>query len=1406
MNPELGKPTSRAEHPIEASDVPFDNPAERKAAERRLAYLASFPEHNPNPIVEADAEGQVRYANPTAKRLFPDLAASGSAHPWLANWQEATREQVKSRTVVVGDRVYHQALHFVAEAGVVRSYGLDITERVRAEAAQQQLLEAVQAEKDRLAALVNSIQDEVWFADTQQHFTLANPAALRAFRLGADDAVDVERLAASLEVFRLDGSPRPVDQAPPLRALKGEPVVNEDEVVRIPATGELRYRQVTACPVKDAEGNIIGSVSVVRDVTERHHFETEREALLQQLTREKERVERMLDGMRDAFFTLDREWRITSVNQQQERVSQKKREQTLGRVFWEVWPETAEPDSKYWIEYHRVAETKIPSSFLAYFAPLDLWTDVDVYPNPDGGIAVFFRDVSDRVREQRALRRSEERFRTLADNAEDVITRFDRDGRYQYANPVVCKVVGLAAEAILGKTPEELGRNARADDMEHLVRQVFESGKSLRVDRKTVEGRWYDAQLIPEYRDDVVETVLTIARDVTERRKAEEALRESEATLRGILNAANESIWLFSADGVALMGNKTAIGRLGKPPEAVIGKAMRELVSEELARSRLECLKEVVRSQNPVEVEDIRDGIRFNHTYYPVFTDDGRVDRVAVFSRDVTERRRAAETLRRYELLANYGRDIVLFVRREDGRILDANAAATRVYGHSREEILSLTIGDLRHPSTMAMTAQQLAEADAHGVLFESVHRRKDGSPFAVEVSVRGAIVDGTHTRMSLIRDITDRKRADTALREAKQRLESLLENSPLAVVEWSCPDYRIVRWSPEAESVFGWTATEVVGKQIGELRMVYEEDAHLVEGVMADMLSGARPRNVNKNRNRRKDGSVIHCEWYNSTVMDSDGNVAAVLSLVLDVTELRQAEEARNETEQRLLMAQDAANAGTWEWDLQTGANYWSEPLWKIYGLDPGTTTPSYEAWRTTIHPDDVADAERAVQQAAGEGSIINAEWRVLDRDGTERWLMSRGQPVRDSGGAVVSYIGIVIDITARKRAEQALRESDRRKNEFLALLSHELRNPLAPICNSLYVLERANPGSDQARRAEAIIRRQTAQLTRLIDDLLDITRVSRDKVQLRCCSIDLNAVVGHAVEDHRSLFEDKGITLETTLAAEPLSIDGDEVRLAQVVGNLLFNAVKFTPKGGRIFVTTSKVGDLARLRVVDNGVGIEPAMLGQLFQPFMQADTTLDRNTGGLGLGLALVKGLVELHGGRVEVRSDGPQKGAEFLVDLPLGASANARASNASTAVASASRRVLVIEDNVDAAESLREALEFGEHVVEVAYSGPEGLRKARDFEPEVVLCDIGLPSMNGFEVARAFRADERFARVFLVALSGYALPDDLRRAAEAGFQQHLAKPPSLEQLERLLSAIPDAGDEDCRRMGPVRTSAT
>ncbi len=410
----------------------------------------------------------------------------------------------------------------------------------------------------------------------------------------------------------------------------------------------------------------------------------------------------------------------------------------------------------------------------------------------------------------------------------------------------------------------------------------------------------------------------------------------------------------------------------------------------------------------------------------------------------------------------------------------------------------------------------------------------------------------------------------------------------------------------------------------------------------------------------------------------------------------------------------------------------------------------------------------------------IASAAERVAE---TGRLAEVAGADRRDELGVLArSFNRMTQRLTS---ANAHLEEADRRKDQFLAMLSHELRNPLAPIRNALHVLTHAAADPARTRRAMAVIERQVDQLARILDDLLDVTRIARGKIEVRRALLNVTALVTRVCEDHRSFLAERGLALELDAKSGAAWADADATRLAQVVGNLVHNAAKFTPRGGRVSVGVQPRGDEVEIRVADTGIGMDEGLLARIFEPFVQADGSLARSGGGLGLGLALVKGVVEMHGGTVQARSAGPGAGSELVLRLPRAAPpAAAPRERAPAPPRGAARRVLVIDDNVDAATTLAELVALFGHATAVAHDGPSALAMAREDPPDVVLCDIGLPGMSGFEVARAIRA-ERGPGPYLVAVSGYAQPEDVQKAIAAGFDRHLAKPPQPGELERLLA---------------------
>jgi signal transduction histidine kinase len=397
------------------------------------------------------------------------------------------------------------------------------------------------------------------------------------------------------------------------------------------------------------------------------------------------------------------------------------------------------------------------------------------------------------------------------------------------------------------------------------------------------------------------------------------------------------------------------------------------------------------------------------------------------------------------------------------------------------------------------------------------------------------------------------------------------------------------------------------------------------------------------------------------------------------------------------------------------------------------------------------------------------------------------------------LELVATVNALLRMRRAEQALRDADRRKDEFLAMLAHELRNPLSPIRTAVQVLKLRDSVDSTVKKALEIVERQVTHMSRLIDDLLDVSRIAQGKVTIRQETCDLSQVVLETANDYRSMLEAQNLTLEMRLPATPILVAGDKIRLSQIIGNLLHNARKFTDPGGTITIEVSTQEDQACFCISDTGIGMDPDTLLHIFEPFSQADRSLDRSRGGLGLGLALVQGLMELHGGKVEASSEGLGKGSTFTLCFPLEAIAESAVADRMSEVPPVPTcRVLVIEDNTDAAQSLELLLGVMGHEVATTRTGQEGVERAQTFEPHLILCDIGLPGgMDGFAVAHTLRKIPRLQEVFLVALTGYGQQEDREKALAAGFDVHLTKPVDVMALDQVFKAVSQSMEKKAER---------
>ncbi len=497
---------------------------------------------------------------------------------------------------------------------------------------------------------------------------------------------------------------------------------------------------------------------------------------------------------------------------------------------------------------------------------------------------------------------------------------------------------------------------------------------------------------------------------------------------------------------------------------------------------------------------------------------------------------------------------------------------------------------------------------------------------------------------------------------------------------------------------------------------------------------------------------------------------------------------------EERLRLALDAGQMAVWDWNLDTGEVVWGGRAEAISGLEPGAFAGTREAFLALVHDEDRPAVAAAIAESLERQSEYAVQFRMLRPDGSVRWVATRGVVVPDAAGRPARMLGVALDVTERQELTEELRaqaerlaDADRRKDEFLAMLAHELRNPLAPLSNALHLLASNHP---DRTRFVAMAGRQVTQLVRLVDDLLDVSRITRGRITLHREPVVLADAVARALEMVRTDVDGRAQALTVSLPAVPIRLLADPARLAQVVANLVGNASKYTPPGGSIWLTAERVDAEVVLRVRDTGAGITPALLPHVFDLFVQGDASLARTAGGLGIGLTIVHRLVAMHGGRVEARSEGAGRGSEFTVTLPALPDELPAPADADAPVAPAAGpglRVLIVEDNVDMAESLAAVLASWGHQVEIAYDTASALERARRAHPEIILSDLGLPGVDGYELARRLRSEPAFGKVVLVALTGYGRAADQRRALDAGFDHHLVKPPDLTRLAELLGRV-------------------
>lgn len=656
----------------------------------------------------------------------------------------------------------------------------------------------------------------------------------------------------------------------------------------------------------------------------------------------------------------------------------------------------------------------------------------------------------------------------------------------------------------------------------------------------------------------------------------------------------------------------------------------------------------------------------------------------------------------------------------------------------------------------------------------------------APELAIAEAVTQAAAIILSRHTEALERTRAKEALRESDQRFRTLVQNLPDYAIFRIDPEGIITEWTEGAQRMKGYTAEEAIGQP---LSLFYTPENLAAGELTTEVEEATRTGRAERESVRiRKGGERFWVNEIMTAIHDEQGRLVGFTKISRDITERKKADEALFDSRQRLQIVLDSiADHAIITTDPQSRIISWNPGARQMFGYSTEEAIGQSVAILFTPEDRAAGQVEQEMALARRLGQAPDERYH-LRKDGSRFYVSGSQAPLYDVDKTLLGYVKVARDLTNRQQMEQALREADRRKNEFLAMLAHELRNPLAPIRNGLQILSLTQGTNPDLAALVDLMSRQLTHLVRLVDDLLDVSRISQGKIELKRERLNLGTLVGGAVDAARPLYQTRGKALELELPTRPLLVNGDATRLAQVVTNLLTNGSRYTGENGRVRVSLESVQGEARLRVADNGIGLETEQMEAIFELFVQVDNSIARSQGGLGLGLTLVKRLVELHGGRVEVRSAGLGQGSEFSVYLPLlRADKPQPAINQVTPQPTDQPPLLVIDDNADAAQTLAMLLKLKGYQVHTRSSGRSGLEAAEQIRPAAILLDIGMPDLDGYETCRLLRQQPWGKAVPVIALTGYGQVEDQQQTHKVGFNAHLVKPVDLGALTQVLSQL-------------------
>ncbi len=978
---------------------------------------------------------------------------------------------------------------------------------------------------------------------------------------------------------------------------------------------------------------------------------------------------------------------------------------------------------------------------------------------------------------------SEFPFEELVKLASDAILIRDADGTIRFWNAGAERLYGWSAALATGRVSHELLATrfpapideinetlSRTRAWQGLLRHRTASGTEV-----VVASHWVQRQ--------PGGIVLEINRDETERRQLAEALRARDRQFELLHSHVPFLIAHCDANLRYKYVNRAYAARFGLEPADLVGQAVSDVLGPDAVRAIAPHVERVL-AGHQVEYEAWVSfkqlGRRYMRSVYTPERDaSGRAVGYFAASTDETMRRNTEDALAQSrERLDFVASSAEIGVWSCDLPFADLiwNSACKAHFGLPPDAAVTIDqFYERMHADDVAPTRRAIEDSIASGRTYDVEYRtlQQDGSYKWIRAVGRAEYDESARPRRfeGITLDVSSAKKAQERFRELADAMPQIV----WSVDAHGVVDYLNRRWY------------ELTGKTPGDAEtddVLHPDDRETIKAAFQRSLLTGEPY---EQEYRLCLPSFDEPRWFLARalpVRDDAGRVARWYATSTDIHDHKRAEAALLDSRDRLRAALDASTTGTFRWDIESNALDWDENLDRLFGLAPGATARSLPEFVRMVHPDDRQRVVDACQRCASDNVDFVEEFRVVWPDGTIRWLFDQGRVFRTKSGS--RYMsGACVDITDRRTKEDALRAADRQKDEFLGMLAHEIRNPLAPILYSASALEQriADPS---LRKLLDVINRQGLRMVRIVDDLLDVSRVTQGKIVLQRERISVAALLAQCLEATRPRFEARRHTVRLHGVEPALTLVGDAVRLSQVLENLLINAAKYTPEGGQIDVSAEPEGSQVAIAVKDNGVGIAPHMLERVFELFAQADTSLDRAEGGLGIGLTLAERLTRMHGGTLAAESVGVGHGSTFTVRLPrVTVPLEAEESSRPSSEPGRPLRVLIVDDNVDSAEMLQMLMQMSGHTARVAHDGVSAVPVALDTRPDVILMDIGLPGKDGYQLVKELRALPETSAARIVATTGYGREEDRTRCLAAGFDAHLTKPINPSALADLLA---------------------